>query len=386
MSLMPKTELIIALPASVQTPEGETPQAGHPDFRQSNSDSESDIIRRETLGFFQLAIAYGVHEQIEDVDAKMDFYRDLQITNRYLNTKEATYESMRRYAGFGTKHPDRFMTKQAVQLIVKKTMHRLFDNFPWDLVADEVRDRYPEELVVQGKNRGEMRKLYWEQLTSQEKDEIRQKIADGHNTEESKTKQSQSAKLFWESEKGQAARQTIIKKRREWEQTPEGKAVRAKLAENNRVRVVSEDTREKIRQSKLGKSRPPEVVEKVKAKVTGKKRTPEQRQHMSDAQRQYWASDRSLAEREAARQRARTVGSFKPGHHHSDEIRRKISEGNKGKKRSAEARANIKAAQLQRRERERQEKAKQAEETPVIDIVNFPTPQAEQSEKQTQDR
>src|SRR4051794_6368787 len=103
---MPNHERIIALPPPGKTLIAEVSTPTQSLINKEQQIDKESFVRRETLGFFQLAVAYGVDSVIIDkIESnwrrghKPDFYRDLHITNRYLNTLEATQETIAPYAG-----------------------------------------------------------------------------------------------------------------------------------------------------------------------------------------------------------------------------------------------------------------------------------------------
>lgn len=91
-------------------------------------------------------------------------------------------------------------------------------------------------------------------------------------------------------------------------------------------RVVSEETREKIRQTLTGHKRTPESIEKGRQKMLGRKVSPEVSQKISDRRQELIASGWTMPE-----EARKKIGDAFRGKKISEEHKRKISEFNKGK-------------------------------------------------------
>jgi len=91
-------------------------------------------------------------------------------------------------------------------------------------------------------------------------------------------------------------------------------------------RVVSEETKDKIRNTLLGRKVPREVVEKTRAKNTGKKRTKETSEKISKRRKEIIAEGWTMPE-----EARKKIGDAFRGKSISEEHKRKISEFNKGK-------------------------------------------------------
>lgn len=91
-------------------------------------------------------------------------------------------------------------------------------------------------------------------------------------------------------------------------------------------RVVSEETKDKIRNTLLGRKVPRDVVEKTRAKNTGKKRTKETSEKLSKRRKELIAEGWTMPE-----EARKKIGDAFRGKSISEEHKRKISEFNKGK-------------------------------------------------------
>ncbi|MNQ71093.1 NUMOD3 motif (2 copies) [compost metagenome] len=91
-------------------------------------------------------------------------------------------------------------------------------------------------------------------------------------------------------------------------------------------RVVSDETREKIRKTLTGHKIPQEVIEKRRKKQIGQKRSDETKQKLSEKRQELIANGWTMPE--DAREK---IGNAARGRKMSDEAKEKISEFNKGK-------------------------------------------------------
>lgn len=103
---------------------------------------------------------------------------------------------------------------------------------------------------------------------------------------------------------------------------------KAKIAKANYMsnRVVSDETREKIRQTLLGHKRTQESIEKGRAKTTGQKRSEETKSKLKEARKKLLDSGWTVPD-----EARKKIGDAFRGKNISEEHKRKISEFNKGK-------------------------------------------------------
>lgn len=108
-------------------------------------------------------------------------------------------------------------------------------------------------------------------------------------------------------------------------------------------RTVTAETREKMRQAKLGKKLTPEHRKKIGDAHRGMKRSPETRARMSEAARRWYPRPSPSAETRAKR------SASMMGHIISAETRAKISAANRGRKPVITEERNRKASETLRR-------------------------------------
>lgn len=102
----------------------------------------------------------------------------------------------------------------------------------------------------------------------------------------------------------------------------------AKIAKSKVMseRIVSEETREKIRQTLTGHKRTEESIEKGRQKQIGQKRSEETKANLKEARKKLLDSGWTVPE-----EARKKIGDFFRGRPISDEHRKKLSEVNKGK-------------------------------------------------------
>lgn len=165
-------------------------------------------------------------------------------------------------------------------------------------------------------------------------------------------KRSEAMKSFYQTEKGQAHRQSLIKVK-----PPEPVKVKTdprigrklteehkeKIRQANKGRIKSEETREKLRQANLGKKATDETREKLRKAHTGTKRGPrseETRKKISDSWKARTEPKRPVSEETREKLRVASIGRVSPTKGkklgpRSEETKEKIRTALLGKKRAS---------------------------------------------------
>jgi len=117
-------------------------------------------------------------------------------------------------------------------------------------------------------------------------------------------------------------------------------AHKAALKEANKNRVITQETKDKVRAALLGRKRPIEVIEKMRRALLGKKATNATREKLRAAQQKRRLNGVIL---DSTREKLRAANLGKT---HTQATRDKISKNNKGKIVSSEAREKIRLFHL----------------------------------------
>jgi len=172
-------------------------------------------------------------------------------------------------------------------------------------------------------------------LTPEEKLEIRKKIIEKLNSSDVKKKMSNShiGKPTWnksipmKNESKEKLSNSLLK------QDCSEKSKRGWITRKKNGYTLSEEHKQALINSNLGKKRSEEIVNKIAEKNKGKKRTEEQKERMRISRLKYW-ENREFPEERKKILSEKNKGKIPwiKGKHHSDESKRKISESLLGEK------------------------------------------------------